>query len=86
MYWARVPLFLGLGLLFVPISLVVALLQALVLHATSVLGVQTGGENGGFLSFLVLAIGTSLTLLALGLVLAAGCALVEIDEGVRSGR
>ena len=81
MYAARVPLFLGLGLLFVPISLLVALLQALVLHATNVFGVQTGEESSGLLSFVVLAIGTSLTLLALGLVQAATVrALVEIDE------
>jgi hypothetical protein len=81
MYAARVPLFLGLGLLFVPISLLVALLQALVLHATNVLGVQTGEESSGLLSFVVLAIGTSLTLLALGFVQAATVrALVEIDE------
>ena len=38
-----------------PISLLVTLLQALVLHATSVLGVQTGGESGGLLVFFVLA-------------------------------
>jgi hypothetical protein len=81
MYWARALLFLGLGLLFVPISLFVALLQTLVLHATNVLGVQTGETSSGLLSFVVLAIGTSLTLLALGLVLAATVrALVEIDE------
>jgi hypothetical protein len=80
MYSARVPLFVGIGLLFVPIALLVALLQALVLHATSILGVQTAGESSGFLSYLVLAIGTSLTLLALGLVQAATArALVEID-------
>jgi hypothetical protein len=81
MYSARALLFLGLGLLFVPISLFVALLQTLVLHATNVLGVQTGETSSGLLSFVVLAIGTSLTLLALGLVLAATVrALVEIDE------
>jgi hypothetical protein len=47
-----------------------------------VLGVQSaGGRSGSFLSYVVLAIGTSLTLLALGLVMAATArALVEIDE------
>ena len=49
-----------------PISLLVTLLQALVLHATSILGVQTGGESDGLLALLVLAIGTALTLLGLG--------------------
>jgi MFS family permease len=46
------------------------------------LGVQTGGESSGLLAFFVLAIGTALTLLGLGLVQAATArALVEIDEG-----
>jgi hypothetical protein len=65
-----------------PISVIVTVLQALVLHATSILGVQTGGESSGVVAFLVLAIGTALTLLGLGLVQAASArALVEIDEG-----
>ncbi len=80
MYGRRIGLFVGIGLLLVPISLLVSLLQALVLHATSVLGVQTGGENEGFLALVVLAIGTALTLLGLGLVQAACArALVELD-------
>jgi hypothetical protein len=82
MYVARFPLFVGMGVLFVPIALLVTLLQALVLHATNVLGVQTGGESSGVLAFVVLAIGTALTLLALGVLQAATArALVEIDQG-----
>jgi VPS62-like protein len=83
MYASRFGLFVGIGLLFVPIAFLVSLLQGLVLHATNVLGVQSaGGRSGSFLSYVVLAIGTSLTLLALGLVMAATArALVEIDEG-----
>jgi hypothetical protein len=82
MYIQRILLFVGIGLLFVPISFLVSLLQALGLHATSILGVQTGGENNGVFAFFVLAIGTALTLLGLGLVQAATAqALVEIDEG-----
>ncbi|HYX77086.1 MAG TPA: hypothetical protein VE757_07915, partial [Gaiellaceae bacterium] len=81
MYVARFPLFIGMGVLFVPIALFVTLLQALVLHATNVLGVQTGGESSGVLAFVVLAIGTALTLLALGVLQAATArALVEIDR------
>ena len=69
-------------MLFVPISLLVTLLQTLVLHTTSVLGVQEGGSDSGVAAFLALAIGTALTLLALGLVQAASArAIVEIDEG-----
>jgi len=83
MYTERFGLFVGLGVLFVPIALLVTLLQALVLHATSIIGVQSaGGRTGSFLSYVVLVIGTSLTLLALGIVMAATArALVEIDEG-----
>jgi hypothetical protein len=80
MYVERIPFFIGIGLLFVPISLLVTLIQALVLGATSVLGIQTGGESNGPLALFVLAIGTALTLLGLGLVQAATArALVEID-------
>ena len=82
MYLARFPLFVGIGVVFVPIALLVSLLQALVLHATNVLGVQTAGESNGLAAVVVLAIGTSLTLLALGVTQAATArALVEIDEG-----
>ena len=82
MYAGRFPLFVGMGVLFVPIALLVTLLQALVLHATNVLGVQTGGDSSGALAFVVLAIGTALTLLGLGVVQAATArALVEIDQG-----
>jgi hypothetical protein len=86
MYVERIRLFVGIGLLFVPISLLVALLQTLVLHATSILGVQTGGQSNGVVAFFVLAIGTALTLFGLGLVQAASArALVEIDGGRRIG-
>jgi hypothetical protein len=86
MYVDRILLFVGIGLLLVPIALIVSLLQALLLHATSVLGVQTGGESSGVSAFFVLAIGTALTLLGLGLVQAATArALVEIDGGASIG-
>jgi hypothetical protein len=82
MYANRIPLFLGMGVLLVPISLLVTLLQTLVLHATSILGLQTGGESSGLAAFVALTIGTALTLLGLGLVQAAAArALVELDRG-----
>jgi hypothetical protein len=82
MYAGRFRLFIGLGVLLIPVSLLITLLQALVLHATSIFGVQTGGDSSGFVAFLALAIGTALTLLGLGLVQAACArALVEIDQG-----
>jgi hypothetical protein len=86
MYVARWPLFVGLGVLFVPIGLVISLLQWLVLHATSVLGVEVGQGNSGATSFLALALGTTFTLLGLGLVQAATArALIELDAGRRVG-
>jgi hypothetical protein len=54
----------------------------LVLHATSIFGLQTGGVSSGLAAFVALVIGTSLTLLGLGLVQAATArALVELDRG-----
>ena len=82
MYVERILLFVGIGLLLLPISLLITALQALILGATSVLGVQTGGENDGLAAFFVLAVGTALALLGLGFVQAATArALVEIDAG-----
>ena len=82
MYVKRLGLFIGIGVLLIPISLLVALLQTLILHGTSILGVQTGGESNGLIGLVMLAVGTALTLLGLGLVQAAVArALVEIDAG-----
>lgn len=80
MYVTRWPLFVGLGVLFVPIGLLISLLQALLLHTTSVLGVQAGHGSSGAAAFVALALGTTLTLLGLGLVQAAAArALLELD-------
>jgi hypothetical protein len=81
-YVTELRLVVGIGIVFIPISLLVALLQTLLLHGTSVLGIESGAEGNGFLAFVVLAIGTALTLLALGVVQAATArALVEVDQG-----
>ena len=82
MYVTKLPLFIGLGLLFIPISLVISLLQRLALDGAGFVGVQTGSESNGLLAFVLLVIGTALTLLGLGFVQAATAkALVEIDQG-----
>lgn len=82
MYGRRFRLFVGIGLLFLPISLLVTGLQALLLGASSVVGVQADGEGGEPLVFLVVAIGTTLTLLGVGLVQTATArALVELEDG-----
>jgi hypothetical protein len=86
MYWTRPSLFLGIGLLFIPVSLVITLLHGLVLGTASVFGVQPSGEGNGLLVFFIVAIGTSLTLLGLGFVQAATArALVLVDRGERVG-
>jgi hypothetical protein len=86
MYVARLPLFVGIGLVLLPLSVVLTFLQALVLSASRVIGIETEGESGGVLVIVVVAIGTAFTLLGLGLVMAATVrALVEIDEGRKIG-
>jgi hypothetical protein len=73
---------LGIGVVFVPLAFVISLLQSLLVHGTDILGVETGSGPSGLLGVLVLAIGTALTLLGLGLAQAATArALVEVDQG-----
>jgi hypothetical protein len=80
MYVRRWSLFVGMGLLFLPIGVLITLLQAFLLHATNVLGVEVGQGSSGAAGFVALALGTTLTLLGLGLVQAATArALIELD-------
>jgi hypothetical protein len=86
MYVARLPLFVGIGLVLVPLSAVLTFFQAIALSASRVIGIETEGESGGILVIVVVAVGTAFTLLGLGLVMAATLrALVEIDEGRKVG-
>jgi hypothetical protein len=86
MYVSRIGLFTGIGILFLPISGLITLLQATVLRVSNVVGIQTEGESTGLLVLLVLVIGTTLTLMGLALVQAAtACALVRIDAGESIG-
>src|SRR5262249_12818234 len=79
MYVERASLFLRLGLLFIPLGLLVCILQALILGGFGLLGIDTTGESAGALVLVVVAVGTLLTLLGLTIVQAAtACALVEI--------
>jgi hypothetical protein len=82
MYVQHPRLFVGIGLLLIPVSLAITALQALVFGVSSIAGVEIEGESAGVLVFALLAIGTALTLLGLGLVQAATArAMVEIDQG-----
>jgi hypothetical protein len=80
MYASRPLLFVGIGLVTIPISIVIALLQSGLVRVAQ-LG-EDGGEIGSVVALLSLWIGTVLTLLALALVQAASArAIVEIDAG-----
>jgi hypothetical protein len=82
MYGNRPALFLGIGVLFIPLGALISVAQALLLGGFGLLGVDTTGESAGGLVLLVVALGTTLALLGLALVQAAtACALVEIDSG-----
>ena len=81
MYFARPRLFLGLGLLLIPISFAITFLQWLLLRGIDLLGVVTG-EAAGTWAYLATIIGATLTLFGLGFIQAATAAsLVEIDRG-----
>jgi hypothetical protein len=79
MYVKRPVLFLGLGVLLIPIAVVITFVQWLLLGVLDLLG-SVSGEPAGAWAFLSVIIGTTFVLLGLGLVQAAtACALVEID-------
>jgi hypothetical protein len=85
-YVRRAQLFLGIGALFLPLSLLISLLQSLLLGGFGLLGARTTGEEAGALVLLVAVTGTTLTLLGLGLVQAATArALLELDGGREVG-
>jgi hypothetical protein len=82
MYVKRARLFLGIGLLLIPIVLVMTLLQWLSLEGLDAVGVTSTGESAGGSALLALIVGTTFVLLGLAFVQAASaCALVEIDRG-----
>ena len=82
MYVTRPRLFLGIGLLFIPLGLAISLLQVLLVGGFGLAGVEETGESAGALALLVVAVGLTLTLLGLALVQAAtACALLALDEG-----
>ena len=81
MYTGRIWLFLGLGLVALPVSVIVTLLQAGLLRGSSFLGIPTEGEGGGVAVYVGVVVGTALSLAGLGIVQAATArVLVEIDQ------
>jgi hypothetical protein len=86
MYLDRWLLFLGIGLLFLPISLLMTGLQAAVLSASSIAGIEDEGQAAGAFALAVVVFGTALTVLGIALVQAATArALVELDAGRPAG-
>ena len=82
MYRTRLGLFLGIGVILIPLGALISVAQALVLGGFGLLGIDTTGSEAGGLVIIVLAVGTTFALLGFALVQAATtCALVEIDEG-----
>ena len=82
MYTGHARLFLGIGVVLIPLSLVIALVQALILGGLDLTGGDVSGEAAGALVLLTFTIGATLTLLGISVVQAAtACALARIDEG-----
>ena len=82
MYVRRAPLFLGLGILFIPLGMVISLVQAAVLGGFGLVGVGASGESAGAIVVLITALGISLALFGLALLQGAtSCALVRADAG-----
>ena len=81
MYVARPRLFVGLGLLLIPIVLLVTAVQWLLVTGLDAVGSVTG-DLAGLFAWIAVVVGTTLTLLGLALVQAAtASALVELDSG-----
>ena len=86
MYLSRPTLFIGIGLLAIPVSIVVALIHALAIEAGSLVGVDASGESGGSFFSISVILGTILTFFGVALVHAAATrAVTEIDAGREIG-
>jgi hypothetical protein len=80
MYVKRPGLMLGIGLLLIPLSVLITLLQWLLVGGLD-LAESVSGEAASVFAFLAVVVGAALTLLGLGVVQAAtACALVEVDS------
>jgi hypothetical protein len=82
MYLRHPRLFLGLGILFIPLGIVISLVQAAVLGGFGLIGVSASGESAGALLLLVTAVGVTFALFGLALLQGATShALVRVDAG-----
>ena len=86
MYLSRPALYIGIGLLAIPVSFVVAILHVVAVGAGSLIGVDASGESGGGFFSLSVILGTILTFFGVALVHAAATrAVTEIDAGREVG-
>jgi hypothetical protein len=82
LYLRRWPLFVGIGLAFLPIAGLTAVIQSLVFGFLGLAGIETEGEATGNLAFAVAGLGGVLALVGVAIVLAATSrAVVEVDAG-----
>jgi hypothetical protein len=82
MYASRPRLFIGIGVVAIPISVVITGVQWLLFSASRLAGFALEGEGGGLRIAVGVGIGTVLTLIGLALVQAASArAVAEIDGG-----
>ncbi len=83
MFRSHLRLFLGIGLLFVPLGLVISGVQYLIFRVSGLSDlVDTAGASNAFVVVPVLALGLLLTVLGLTIVQAVSAlAMVELDEG-----
>jgi hypothetical protein len=83
MYWSHLRLFLGIGLLFIPLGLIISVVQYLIFRVGGLSDlVDTVGASNAFVALPALALGLLLTVLGLTIVQAVSAlAMVEMDEG-----
>ncbi len=80
-YVSHTRIFLGIGLILIPIALAITALQWLAREGIDLFATLTGDAAGAF-AVTAVVIGTTFALLGLGLVQAAtACALLELDAG-----
>jgi hypothetical protein len=86
MYVERPRLFVGIGLVLIPIGFLISFVQAVLLGGFGRLGVDVTGSSAGALVLVVVGLGTILALLGFVLVQGAtACALRAVDAGREVG-
>jgi hypothetical protein len=87
MYFGHLRVFLGIGLLFFPLGVLITGVQYLVFRVGGLNGlVNSAGSTNAVVDFLAIALGVAITVLGLAVVNAAtAVAMVDIDAGCSTG-